>query len=158
MKSRKFNIVDVLIITVILLVIIAGIFRAFNLDTLPHTVKDQNIIYTLKTTPIDAVFKSSLISGEQLFLNSDGSTCGKIVSATASYNKKDVALPDGTIDSHIDTTEIVYTISVETTADITQNGFYTSTSNFICLGNTLDFYTQTFSFTADVVDFSSNNN
>ena len=64
MKSKKPNLIDVLIILVLVLVTSAAVYRTLSIKQLPDTVKNKEIEYTLLISGIDSLYANAVKTGD----------------------------------------------------------------------------------------------
>lgn len=152
MKNNKFNIVDVVIITILILVVAAVSLRAININKTNDAQKDKDIIYTVEVYNIDSIYRRSVNTQDELFITGKALYCGTVNSVKAEYLSQDVSYTDGSIKPHINPSMSNLIIEVAVSADIADNGFFVGENTFISVGENIDFYTKYFTFNGKVTN------
>lgn len=150
MKNNKFNIVDVIIITVLILVMAAVSLRAINTSKANDTQKDRDIVYTVEVYGIDSTYRNSVKAEDRVFLAGKSLYCGTVDLVRAEYISEDITYPNGTIKSHINPSKSNLIVEIAVLADIADNGFFVGENTFITSGTNIDFYTEYFTFSGKV--------
>ncbi len=153
MKSKKPNLIDVLIVLVLVLVTAAAVYRTLSIKQLPDTVKNKEIEYTLLVSGIDSLYANAVKTGDTVYLSEKSLFCGEISAVQTSYVRKEIAAADGTVSAHLYPAEIDMTLTLHLSADISENGFYIGDNTYLNLGKNLKMYTKTFSFEGKLIDF-----
>ena len=69
MKSKKPNLIDVLIVLVLVLVTAAAVYRTLSIKQLPDTVKNKEIEYTLLVSGIDCLYANAVKTFDTVYLS-----------------------------------------------------------------------------------------
>lgn len=152
MKNNKFNIVDAVIITILILVVAAVSLRAINISKANDSQKDIDIVYTVEVYGVDSDYRNSIKQGDDVCLTGKALYCGTVSSIKSEYVSQDVLYTDGTVKSHINPSNSNLKIEVSLTADIADNGFFVGENTFLAVGENVDFYTRYFTFSGKVTN------
>ncbi len=158
MKKLKPNIIDVVIIAAIILILITAIFRIININHLPDMVKDQKVAYTFVIYDEDEAYKNAIKPGDNLYLYPKNAYCGKVTNVESQYAKENVIYPDGTAKSHVNPSKINIILTVEISADMTENGFYIADNTFLTRGFVSDINTTNIVFNGQITEIHSDVN
>lgn len=143
---------DIIIVLVLVAAVAAAVFRMINLKQLPDTVKDREVTYTLSVYGLDRVYADALSVGDKLYLDGKSLYCGEITGVSASHAYREVPHTDGTVSRHLAPDALDVAVTVLLSADISESGFYIGENTYLSLGQTLDLYTQTFTFSAQITE------
>ena len=146
--KNKFNIIDVIIIVTVLLIIGVSVFRAVNKSHNDEYAKKDNITYTVIINELDSDYIGSIASGDALYIAQKGVFCGTVsdIKTEYAYDTVKVYGEDGTPSSK----------KVINPSNITDSMLYTGQNTYISKGQMVEFYTDTFTFSGIVADFSVN--
>ena len=153
MKSKKPNLIDVLIILVLVLVTSAAVYRTLSIKQLPDTVKNKEIEYTLLISGVDSLYANAVKTGDTVYLTEKSLACGEVSAVQTAYVRKEITAADGTFSLHLYPAEIDMTLTLRLSADISENGFYIGDNTYLNLGKNMKMHTETFTFDGKLVDF-----
>jgi len=158
--KNKFNIIDVIIIVTVLLIIGVSVFRAVNKSHNDEYAKKDNITYTVIINELDSDYIGSIASGDALYIAQKGVFCGTVsdIKTEYAYDTVKVYGEDGTPSSKkvINPSKINVILNADISANITDSMLYTGQNTYISKGQMVEFYTDTFTFSGIVADFSVN--
>jgi len=154
MKNKKLNIIDVIIITALILIIAAAVARAVRINSMPDTVKDKEILYTIEICDIDGIYLDSVKPGDNLYISDKALYCGTVHEVSTSYVKRSVQYDDGTLSPHSDPSKVNITLKILMSADTSDDGFYIGNNTFLYPGEMIDAYTRYFNFSGKITGFA----
>ncbi len=155
MKKKKPNVIDVIIVLILLAVVATAVFRALKVNELPGTVKNREIVYTVQIYDIDRAYVNSLVSGDSVYLSKKNLFCGTVDDIRSQYSTKIINSDSASLEKHVFPEKINISVDIKISADIAEYGFYIGSNTYLSIGDTLDFYTPTFSFNAQITDIST---
>lgn len=156
-EKKKVNIIDLIIIISVLIIIGVSVYRAISVKKVNTDTDKKSIEYNVVIQELDSIYGSSLSEGEEIYLADKSIVCGKITSIKSEYTKvsKEYTNQDGQSYSLLktDPSKVNVTLTVECTGSIFDNLLYLGESVYVCKGQTLDLYTDTFTFSGLVTDY-----
>ena len=154
--KNKFNIIDVRIIVVILLLAATFIYRNAEIQKASSKVIDTTVSYTLEINEIESEFADKIKTGDTIYVRNLKPACGTIKSVKSSFYRSTVYLPDGKAETHVNPQFKNLVIEVEAKAQLSEDAFYlTSESYPVSVGKEIGFSNGIIAFNATVTAFSA---
>lgn len=141
MKSKRFNIIDGILVFTLLLIVAVTVYRALT----DHRSfgSEEPIGYTVVSQEIDAAVVTLPAVGDTVFAE-NGREIGTVSAVLSTHPYRTVEMPDGTFSRHIDPSYRVVTLTVEATGSADANGFVIGGDQAFSVGETLNAYAGDF--------------
>ena len=152
MKKIKFNIFDILILCSVILIIFTSILRMINISKMPDIINDRKVTYTFVIHNEDEMYKDLIKQGDNVYLYPENILCGTVLDIEYNYVDEIVIYPDDSAKSQQNISKINIYLTIETYADMTENGFYISDHTFLFQGNVFDINTKNVVFNGEITE------
>ena len=141
MKSKRFNIIDFILVFTLLLIVAVTVYRALN----DHRSfgSEEPIKYTLVSQEIDAAVVTLPAVGDTVFAE-NGREIGTVSAVLLAHPYRTVETPDGAFSRHIDPSRRVMTLTVEASGKVDENGFVIGREQVFPIGATVNAYAGDF--------------
>ena len=156
--KKKFNIIDFIIVASVLIIIGISVYRAISIKKTDANMEKTDLVYTLKISELDSIYAYSLSQGDEIYLSEKETMCGTITDIKKEYAKvnREYTAEDGSkyFVAKTDPSKINLTLTVECKGNLSGTLMYLGDSVYVCGGQTLDLYTNSFTFSALLTDYT----
>ncbi len=158
MSEKKFNIIDVIIIVAVLLILGISVYRGVSLSNSKKHTSKRDIIYTVTVHEINSIYSDALAEGEQIYLENNGQKCGTVSEITTEYfyetiqvtNEDGMVLPE----KRINPSKMEMIVKINVSGQFADSMLYLGQNTYFSEGQRITFYSDTFTFTGIVSDFT----
>ena len=161
MKStKKINIIDIIIVVAVLTVVGISIFRAVMLRNSGKLLEEKSITYTITVTELDKRYSSSVVADDSVYYSDKSLLCGKISDVYTEYSRVNETVTDNngkiSVINRINPSKVDMIITVNTIGKFSDTMLYLGQNTYITEGQKIEFYTDTYTFSGIVSDFTVN--
>lgn len=137
----KFNVIDLLVI-ILAVVVVIGIFMRFGSNITTAVKSDEEFIYTIRIENVKSYTVDALKMGGKVTDKNSNMDLGEILDVSVENAKKQEECADGRVVNALQPERYTATVTVKTHGKESDNSYITADSNELSVGRKSDFYTK----------------